>query len=80
MVEKTSINIKPEVLDVWREVLDIDEAPLDHSFLKLGGNSLLATMLANWLEENVGIRPTMQEVFKLTLRKLADLCASRNAV
>ena len=57
----------------WSELLGLQEiAPGDH-FISLGGNSLLATMLANRIEEDLGIRPMMGELFN-TLEEVATLC------
>ncbi len=57
----------------WGELLGLQEiGPGDH-FISLGGNSLLATMLANRIEEDLGVRPMMGELFN-TLEEVATLC------
>ena len=58
----------------WRELLDVSEVKPADGFLDLGGNSLLATMLANRLEEELGVRPSMTDVFAWTLGELAAWC------
>lgn len=58
-----------------RELLDIGQTPGDALFLELGGNSLLATMLANRLEEDHGIRPCIEDILVSSISELADLCA-----
>jgi len=57
----------------WGELLGLQEIGREDHFISLGGNSLLATMLANRLEEDMGIRPTMGELFN-TLGEVAALC------
>ena len=57
-----------------RDLLDVDEVAPEALFLELGGNSLLATMLANRLEEDLGIRPCIDEVLVSTIGELAELC------
>lgn len=57
----------------WRELLGVESvAPGDH-FIELGGNSLLATTLANRIEDEVGVRPEMGELFG-TLEQAVSAC------
>lgn len=58
-----------------RELLDVGQVPGDALFLELGGNSLLATMLANRLEEDYGIRPCIEDILVSSIAELAGLCA-----
>ena len=57
----------------WGELLGLQEIGRGDHFISLGGNSLLATMLANRIEEDLGIRPMMGELFN-TLEEVATLC------
>ncbi|PTL74998.1 hypothetical protein DAT35_57270 [Vitiosangium sp. GDMCC 1.1324] len=57
----------------WSELLGLPEIGRADHFISLGGNSLLATMLANRIEEDLGVRPTMGELFN-TLGDVASLC------
>jgi len=74
MAEPLSTPVEEAVADMWRELLDVDAVFADDMFLALGGNSLLATMLANWLDDGFGVRPSIQKMFNLNLRELAALC------
>jgi acyl carrier protein len=57
----------------WRELLGLDAvAPTDH-FLQLGGDSVRATMLANRIEDELGVRPSVVELFT-TLAEVARHC------
>ncbi len=58
----------------WQELLEIEAVGREQSFAALGGNSLLATMLANRLEAALGYRPTLGEMFSLDLGGLARRC------
>jgi acyl carrier protein len=70
--------IRPETTEVlaefWEELLDVDSVDQDDRVLELGGNSLIATMLANRIELAWGFRPTMEELMSSTFGELAKLC------
>ncbi len=53
------------------DVLQIDGARPKDNFIELGGNSLLAVILVNRVEEEFGIRLDLNDVFKLDLDQLA---------
>jgi acyl carrier protein len=53
------------------EVLEIGAPRPSDNFIELGGNSLMATILANRIEEESGIRPDLQDVFNLELSEIA---------
>ncbi len=60
----------------WRELLGVEVVkPGDH-FLELGGNSLLATLLSNRIEDELGIHLSMVELFD-TLEQVTALCQER---
>jgi acyl carrier protein len=46
--------------------------PSDH-FIRLGGNSLLAVRLANRIEDELGVRPNVTDLFG-TLERVAAVC------
>jgi len=57
----------------WRELLGVEVVkPGDH-FFELGGNSMMATLLANRIEDELGIRPSMEVLFD-TLERVATAC------
>jgi hypothetical protein len=61
------------VAGFWQELLEVEAVGREQTFVALGGNSLLATMLANRLESALGHRPTLSEMFSLNLGDLARL-------
>ena len=68
-----STQMERKVAGYWSELLGLQEIGRGEHFISLGGNSLLATMLANRIEEDLGIRPNMGELFN-TLEEVATLC------
>lgn len=75
MSEITTGTDTAEVLtQFWQELLDVDTVgPGDH-LLERGGNSLVATMLANRIELTWGFRPTMTELMTTSFSELSALC------
>jgi acyl carrier protein len=57
----------------WRELLGVEVVKREDHFLALGGNSLMATILANRIEDEFGVRPSMEVLFD-TLDRLAIAC------
>lgn len=68
-----STQMEQRLAGYWGELLGLQEIGRGEHFISLGGNSLLATMLANRIEEDLGIRPSMGELFN-TLGEVATLC------
>lgn len=68
-----STQMEQKLAGYWSELLGLQEIGRGDHFISLGGNSLLATMLANRIEEDLGIRPMMGELFN-TLEEVASLC------
>lgn len=70
--------------EALRRILDIaaallraeDVGPEDH-FLALGGDSLLAPMLARKIEGGTGTRPALADIFSVSFKELAKIVASR---
>lgn len=58
----------------WKEILEVDEVGLGDGLVALGGNSLVATMIANRMEEALDYRPTLTELFSCTVGELAQRC------
>lgn len=68
-----STQMEQKLAGYWSELLGLSEIGKEDHFISLGGNSLLATMLANRIEEDLGIRPMMGELFS-TLEEVATIC------
>jgi hypothetical protein len=65
--------IESVIAGYWRELLGADTVGPADDFLALGGNSMLATMLANRIEDALGVRPDIVELFG-TLGQVARRC------
>lgn len=74
LAETTSNALFDAIRGYCRELLDVAEVPGDALFLEIGGNSLLATMLANRLEEDHGFRPCIEDILVSSIAELAELC------
>jgi phosphopantetheine binding protein len=72
--EPTVSSVEAIVAEHWCELLDVDGAQPGDSFLKLGGNSLLASMMANRLEDDLDVRPCLTDILMGTFGELVDLC------
>lgn len=57
----------------WRELLGVEVVRPDDHFLEIGGNSLMATVLSNRIESELGVEVSMVDLFN-TLRDVAALC------
>ncbi|HYC88976.1 MAG TPA: acyl carrier protein [Thermoanaerobaculia bacterium] len=55
------------------EILQIDSARPQDNFIELGGNSLLAVILANRMEDEFGTRLDVMDIFNLELGQLEPL-------
>jgi acyl carrier protein len=53
------------------EVLEIERVRPEDNFIELGGNSLLAVILANMMEDEFGTRPELTDIFSLELGEFA---------
>jgi acyl carrier protein len=77
----TELNVREDTQQVlgefWAEVLDVDSVEPDDHLLELGGNSLVATMVANRIELAWGFRPSMEELLTASMRELAAACDAR---
>lgn len=58
----------------WTELLDVESVGPGEHLLELGGNSLIATMIANRIEFAWGFRPTMEQMLNCSFQELSALC------
>lgn len=57
----------------WKELLGVEVVSPGDDFIGLGGDSIRATMLANRIEDELGVRPEIAELFT-TLEQVARHC------
>jgi acyl carrier protein len=69
--------VPPSIRDViaghWQDLLGSEQVKPGDDFLALGGNSMLATLLANRIEDELGVRPQIVDLFA-TLEQVARVC------
>jgi len=51
------------LLDIWKKLLEVDEATDDDDFFALGGDSLLAIEFTAAVEERLGVEIALDEFF-----------------
>lgn len=74
MPELSPVQLESMLAEHWCELLDVDTASPTDSFVKLGGNSLLATMLANRIEEDLEFRPCLTDILMSNFAELLVIC------
>ena len=68
-------SIEAQLALYWCELLGVEAVKRDDHFLSLGGNSMTATILANRIEYELGVRLTMEDLFT-TLGGMSLACES----
>jgi len=76
MSERISADVQATLGDMWQELLDVDDIKPQDRLLEVGGNSLIATMLANRIELTWGFRPPMEMMLTSTFDELCKACAA----
>lgn len=69
----SSLSLEQRLAGYWCELLGIDSVSPGDNFYEMGGNSLLATNLANLIEDELGVRPEMGELVG-TLSEAVTAC------
>ncbi len=72
--DRTAEASRAIVAEHWCELLDVESVAPEDRFLALGGNSLLAMMMANRLEEDLDVRPCLTDILMTTFGELVSLC------
>lgn len=71
----TKENIIKELIEIWKDVLESEEEtlPTDVTFFELGGNSMIATLMLENLNEKFNTEIELIELYdKNTIELLAD--------
>lgn len=63
-----------QLTEFWQELLDVDDFDPGATLLDLGGNSLIATMVANRIDFAWGFRPSLEELLTVTFAELVERC------
>ena len=62
--EEMRLNIPERVLSVWLQELQLERIESDDSFFDLGGNSLIASRVADQLSRDLGIEVAIADLFE----------------
>jgi acyl carrier protein len=70
--------LQKSVLDMWCEVLKVETIDLHTTFLDAGGDSILATLLSIRIENNLGIKVSLLDLFDApTIIQQAEMLQTR---
>ena len=71
-------DIKPEIIEIFKEILEVEELPENENFMELGGDSLMVQTLIIRIEDSFGVELTYQDIIEnLTPVDLAGLIIER---
>ena len=71
-------DIKPEIIEIFKEILEVEELPENENFMELGGDSLMVQTLIIRIEDSFGVELTYQDIIEnLTPADLAGLIIER---
>ncbi|TPM36096.1 acyl carrier protein [Mesorhizobium sp. B2-3-4] len=73
MTDVSSAAVQDWILEQARKILKSEDVGPQDYFLDLGGDSLMAPLLANRIEAEYGVRPELEDIFTRPFGELADL-------
>jgi yersiniabactin nonribosomal peptide synthetase len=68
--------VQERILEQARKILKSDSIGLMDHFLDLGGDSLMAPVLAGRIEAEFGFRPELEDIFTRPFGELAELVSA----
>ena len=71
--------VKEWILELARIILKCESVGSQDHFLDLGGDSLVAPVLAGRIETEFGTRPEMEDIFTRSFGELAELVSAASA-
>ncbi|SDZ33524.1 non-ribosomal peptide synthetase [Thermoactinomyces sp. DSM 45892] len=70
-----------EILDIWREILQIESISVTDSFFDLGGHSLKAAQIVSQISKKCCVPFSIRELFEfVTIRKLAQMIDEKKRI
>ncbi len=68
--------IEQKLVELWKEILEVDKIGVHDNFFELGGHSLKATILMSKIHKELNVEISLSEVFKKpTIKELAEYIA-----
>ncbi len=75
--EKPANAVEETLVEIWKELLELDEVGVSQSFFRLGGHSLKATSLLWKIQTTFNVDLPLNQVLETdTIRKLAEIIAN----
>ena len=72
-------NIEKELVEIWKEVLELKKVAIEDNFFTLGGHSLKAIHMLTKIQESLNISLDIQVVFNSpTIKELASIITNQN--
>ncbi|MEN6309577.1 MAG: amino acid adenylation domain-containing protein [Anaerohalosphaeraceae bacterium] len=69
--------MQKQIVQLWKELLGIQEVYLEDNFFQLGGHSLMAVRMIYAIEKQLGVKVSIQKIFELqTIQSLAEFIES----
>jgi len=63
---RTDDELEQFILDIWKELLGMDEIGANDNFFQLGGHSLLGTQVLARLQQHFGVNLPLRTIFEST--------------
>ncbi|WP_197435162.1 acyl carrier protein [Nitratireductor arenosus] len=68
--------LQERILEQARTILKCEDIGPQTYFLEVGGDSLVAPVLANRIEAEFGVRPQLEDIFTRSFGELAELLSA----
>lgn len=70
-----------KLIEIWRDVLEIQEINIDDNFFEIGGHSLLATRIISKVKTELGTQISVPDVFNYpTIKEMVYLIENSNEI
>jgi acyl transferase domain-containing protein/thioesterase domain-containing protein/acyl carrier protein len=77
--DRTDQGLEALLVEMWRELLGVDDVQLDDDFFELGGHSLMAIRLMTRVKRDLGVRLELSAMFDAsTITALAGLLRAKH--
>lgn len=76
--EPPANEVESELVEMWRQILKVDQIGVRDNFFELGGNSLKIVMLISRIQQKFGVRVALTQIFEhASIRELAACIVER---
>ncbi|WP_108867379.1 non-ribosomal peptide synthetase [Aquimarina aquimarini] len=79
LIESKSNPTQQQLIEIWKEVLNLDSVGIDEEFFELGGHSLLATQMGGMIRKTFDVAVDIKDIFEHdTIAKLSEFITTKN--